>query len=274
MSLLSSRWQKLAFNDVDCRGFAMTISALVTGAAGGIGRATALRFAAAGASVMVCDVNADGGHETVALIAAAGGEAFFHQSDVSRVDEVDALIAETVQACGGLDWAFNNAGILGPLAGITGTEPADFDHVIAVNLRSVYLCMRAQLAVMLPKGRGAIVNTASEAVIKGSAGPAAYTAAKRGVQGLTEQAAFEHARSGVRINSVAPGSIMTPMTRTAMEQIAAAKGGEASASDGAQPNGRMGDPSEIAEAVYWLCSDAASNVVGHMLVVDGGWAIS
>jgi NAD(P)-dependent dehydrogenase (short-subunit alcohol dehydrogenase family) len=239
--------------------------ALVTGAAGGIGRATALRFAEAGAQVMVCDVNAEGGEETVAMIAATGGTARFHCADVSQERDVASLIDATVAAFGGIDWAFNNAGIIGPLAGVAETSAEEFDRVIAVNLRSVFLCMKAELAVMTAQGSGAIVNTASETVLKGNAGPGAYTASKRGVQGLTEHAALEYAKIGIRINSVAPGAIVTPMT-LAMR----AKAERPSP----QPNGRRGEAGEIAEAVYWLCSDAASNVIGHMLVVDGGWAIA
>ncbi|RYY25860.1 MAG: SDR family oxidoreductase [Sphingomonadales bacterium] len=241
------------------------IAALVTGAAGGIGRATALRFAQAGASVMVSDVNAQGGEETVAMIVAAGGTAHFHRADVSEEADVAALINATLAAYGRIDWAFNNAGIIGPIAGIADTSAEEFDRVVAVNLRSIFLCMRAELAVMAAQGTGAIVNTASETVLKGNAGPAAYTASKRGVQGLTEHAALEYAKSGIRINSVAPGAIVTPMTlalRAKTERPSP------------QPNGRRGEASEIAEAVYWLCSDAASNVIGHMLVVDGGWAIA
>lgn len=243
----------------------MSKSAVVTGAAGGIGRATAIRFAQAGARVMVSDVNAEGGEETVAMIASEGGEAHFHRADVSCEADVEQLIAATVAAFGGLDWAFNNAGIIGPLGGIADCPIEDFDRVIAVNLRSIFLCMKAELAIMGPKGVGSIVNTASETVLKGNAGPAAYTASKRGVQGLTEHAALEWAQSGIRINSVAPGAIVTPMT-LAMR----AKNERPSP----QPNGRRGEAHEIAEAVYWLCSGAASNVIGHMLVVDGGWAIS
>lgn len=243
----------------------MSRAAVVTGAAGGIGRATAIRFAQAGARVMVSDVNVEGGEETVALIAAAGGQARFQRADVSCEDDVQALMEATLSAFGGLDWAFNNAGIIGALGGIGDCSIADFDRVVAVNLRSVFLCMKAELAIMGPRGAGSIVNTASETVLKGNAGPAAYTASKRGVQGLTEHAALEWARSGIRINSVAPGAIVTPMTlamRAAQERPSP------------QPNGRRGEASEIAEAVYWLCSDASSNVIGHMLAVDGGWAIS
>jgi NAD(P)-dependent dehydrogenase (short-subunit alcohol dehydrogenase family) len=214
---------------------------------------------------MVSDVNADGGHETVALISAEGGEARFHRADVSNEAEVAGLMDATLNAFGGLDWAFNNAGIIGPLGGITDCAADDFDRVIAVNLRSVFLCMKAELAIMGPKGTGSIVNTASEAVLKGNAGPAAYSASKRGVQGLTEHAALEWAGSGIRINSVAPGAIVTPMT-LAMRAL--------KERPSPQPNGRRGEAHEIAEAVYWLCSDASSNVIGHMLVVDGGWAIT
>lgn len=241
------------------------IAALATGAAGGIGRATALRFAAAGASVMVCDIDVEGGEETAALVAAAGGTACFHRADVSDESEVAGLIDATVAAFGRLDWAFNNAGIIGPLTGVADTSAEAFDRVVAVNLRSVFLCMRAELAVMRSQGTGSIVNTASETVLKGNAGPAAYTASKRGVQGLTEHAALEFATSGIRINSVAPGAIVTPMTLAMRAK---------SERPSRQPNGRRGEASEIADAVYWLCSDAASNVIGHMLVVDGGWAIT
>lgn len=239
--------------------------AVVTGAAGGIGRATAIRFAQAGAQVMVSDVNVEGGEETVALIAGQGGVARFQRADVSREDDVARLMEATLAAFGGLDWAFNNAGIIGTLGGIGDCSIEDFDRVVAVNLRSIFLCMKAELAIMGPKGAGSIVNTASETVLKGNAGPAAYTASKRGVQGLTEHAALEWARSGIRINSVAPGAIVTPMT-LAMRAI--------KERPSPQPNGRRGEASEIAEAVYWLCSDASSNVIGHMLAVDGGWAVS
>ncbi|MES2289153.1 MAG: SDR family oxidoreductase [Pseudomonadota bacterium] len=240
-------------------------AALVTGGAGGIGRATAIRFAAAGADVMVSDVNRSGAEETVSIIKAAGESAYFHPADVSLASDVDALIDATVAAFGRIDWAFNNAGIIGPLSGIGDTSIDDFDRVVAVNLRSVFLCMKAELRIMAAQGAGSIVNTASETVLKGNAGPAAYTASKRGVQGLTEHAALEHAKTGIRINSVAPGAIVTPMT-LAMR----AKAERPSP----QPNGRRGEASEIADAVYFLCSDAASNIIGHMLVVDGGWGIS
>ncbi|EQA96592.1 SDR family NAD(P)-dependent oxidoreductase [Sphingobium baderi] len=243
----------------------MSKVALVTGAAGGIGRATAIRFAQAGANVMVSDVNMEGLEETVSIIAGQGGAARLHRADVSQEADVSALVEATVAAFGGLDWAFNNAGIIGPLTGLADTSIEDFDRVIAVNLRSIFLCMKAELAVMGPKGSGSIVNTASETVLKGNAGPAAYTASKRGVQGLTEHCALEWAASGIRINSVAPGAIVTPMTLAMRAQ---------KERPSPQPNGRRGEAHEIAEAVYWLCSDASSNVIGHMLVVDGGWAIS
>lgn len=243
----------------------MTKAALVTGAAGGIGRATAIRLARAGAQVMICDLNEEGCRETAELIKAEGGNAHYVIADVSDEAQVQAMVDATVRNLGGLDWAFNNAGIIGPLEGVPGTTAAEFDRVIAINLRSVFLCMQAELAVMATRGAGAIVNTASETVLKGNAGPAAYTASKRGVQGLTEHAALEFATSGIRINSVAPGAIVTPLTlamRARRERPSP------------QPNGRRGEAEEIAEAVYWLLSDAASNVIGHMLAVDGGWAVS
>ncbi len=242
----------------------MSVVALVTGAAGGIGRATALRFAEAGAQVMLTDVQAEGLAETAGMIAATGGEAKTHLCDISTEDGVAGLMQATLAAYGRLDWAFNNAGIIGPLAGIDRTDPVDFDRVMAVNVRSIYLCMKAELEIMGPHGRGAIVNNASAVALKVTAGPFAYTASKHAVKGMTEHAAHEWAPSGIRINAVAPGAIVTPMT-LAMRAV--------EDRPSPQPNKRRAAASEVAEGVYWLCSDAASNVIGHMLVIDGGWTI-
>jgi len=238
---------------------------LVTGAAGGIGRATAIRFAQAGAKVMIADLNGEGLTETAALISAEGGDVQQHVCDVSSEEGVAGLMQATLDAYGTIDWAFNNAGIIGPLKGIADTTIEEFDRVIAVNLRSIFLCMKAELAIMGPNGSGSIVNTSSETALKGNAGPGAYTVSKHGVRGITEHAAYEWAPSGIRINAVAPGAIVTPMTlgmRAIKERPSP------------QPNGRRGEASEIAEGVYWLCSDAASNVIGHLLVIDGGWALA
>lgn len=237
--------------------------ALVTGAGGGIGRAAAEAFARSGASVMVSDVNETGGAETVALIEAAGGKAAFVRCDVSNAGEVKAMVAATVATFGGLDCAFNNAGI----NRITDDqyEDAIWERDIAINLSGVMRCMREEAAVMLERGGGAIVNTASINGLVGNGGQPAYTAAKHGVVGLARHGALRWAKAGIRVNAVCPGVIETPMTAP-LVQNAEMK----AVIDGMTPMGRMGQASEIAEAVVWLCSPAASFVTGHAMVVDGG----
>ncbi|AXU21274.1 short chain dehydrogenase (plasmid) [Novosphingobium sp. THN1] len=237
--------------------------ALVTGAGGGIGRAAAEAFARSGASVMVSDVNEAGGAETVAMIEAAGGKAAFVRCDVSKADEVKAMIADTVEKFGGLDCAFNNAGI----NRITDDQYDDaiWERDIAINLSGVMRCMREEAAVMLERGGGAIVNTASINGLVGNGGQPAYTAAKHGVVGLARHGALRWAKAGIRVNAVCPGVIETPMTAPLVQNP------EMKALiDGMTPMGRMGQASEIAEAVVWLCSPAASFVTGHAMVVDGG----
>lgn len=237
--------------------------ALVTGAGGGIGRAAAEAFARSGASVMVSDVNEAGGAETVALIEAAGGKAAFVRCDVSNAGEVKAMVAATVATFGGLDCAFNNAGI----NRITDDQYDDaiWERDIAINLSGVMRCMREEAAVMLERGGGAIVNTASINGLVGNGGQPAYTAAKHGVVGLARHGALRWAKAGIRVNAVCPGVIETPMTAP-LVQNAEMK----ALIDGMTPMGRMGQASEIAEAVVWLCSPAASFVTGHAMVVDGG----
>ncbi|MGE8134044.1 SDR family NAD(P)-dependent oxidoreductase [Novosphingobium subterraneum] len=237
--------------------------ALVTGAGGGIGRAAAEAFARSGASVMVSDVNEAGGAETVTLIEAAGGKAAFVRCDVSNAGEVKAMVAATVATFGGLDCAFNNAGI----NRITDDQYDDaiWERDIAINLSGVMRCMREEAAVMLERGGGAIVNTASINGLVGNGGQPAYTAAKHGVVGLARHGALRWAKAGIRVNAVCPGVIETPMTAP-LVQNAEMK----ALIDGMTPMGRMGQASEIAEAVVWLCSPAASFVTGHAMVVDGG----
>lgn len=237
--------------------------ALVTGAGGGIGRAAAEAFARSGASVMVSDVNEAGGAETVALIEAAGGKAAFVRCDVSKADEVKAMVAATVEKFGGLDCAFNNAGI----NRITDDQYDDaiWERDIAINLSGVMRCMREEAAYMLQNGGGAIVNTASINGLVGNGGQPAYTAAKHGVVGLARHGALRWAKAGIRVNAVCPGVIETPMTAPLVQNP------EMKAlMDSMTPMGRMGSASEIAEAVVWLCSSAASFVTGHAMVVDGG----
>lgn len=237
--------------------------ALVTGASGGIGRASALAFAASGAKVMVSDVQDDKGAETVALIEQEGGSAAFFHCDVSNEGEVAALIAATVERFGRLDFAHNNAGINRP--GSNEWDSEDWHLSIRVNLDSVMFCMRAEIAAMLENGGGAIVNTASVNGLVGNPSQPGYCASKHGVVGLTRSAALRYAKQGVRVNAVCPGVVDTPM----VEQIAKIPEYRA-AMEAMTPMGRMAQASEIANAVLWLCSDQASFVTGHPLVIDGG----
>lgn len=241
--------------------------ALVTGAGAGIGRASALAFAAAGARAMVSDVVVDGGEETVGQIQAAGGEATFVRADVSRKDEVEALVRETLETYGRLDCAHNNAGIEGELAATADCAEANWDRTIAINLKGVWLCMRSEIPQMLQQGGGAIVNTSSVAGLVGFPTLPAYVATKHGVVGLTRTAALEYAEQGIRVNAVCPGVIQTAMIDRIVDGDA-----EAEAQFTAlEPVGRMGSPAEVAQAVVWLCSDAASFVTGVAMPVDGGF---
>jgi NAD(P)-dependent dehydrogenase (short-subunit alcohol dehydrogenase family) len=240
--------------------------ALVTGAGSGIGRASALALSRAGARVVACDNVTEGGEETVARIRAGGSEATFVVADVSRAADVEALIDQAVERYGRLDCAHNNAGVLGErvLTG-DGTE-SDWDRTLAVNLKGVWLCMRAEIGQMVRQGAGAIVNTASIAGLVGLANRPAYVASKHGVVGLTKAAALEYASAGIRVNAVCPGYVRTPLIEPALAAIP-----ELEAQITAMaPVGRLGSPDEVAEAVTWLCSDAASFITGAALPVDGG----
>lgn len=237
--------------------------ALVTGAGSGIGRATALGFAKSGACVVVSDVNEASGNETVELIKAAGGQAVFQLCDVSNGNQVRALVARAVSEYGRLDFAHNNAGINSVMA-----DEYDDDvwaQSIAINLTGVMLCIREQADVMLKQGKGAIVNTASINGLVGNPTQPAYVAGKHGVVGLTRHAALRHARTGIRVNAVCPGVIETPMTDSVAANPEIRK-----IMENMTPMGRMGRPEEIANAVLWLCSDQASFVTGHAMVIDGG----
>ncbi len=246
--------------------------ALVTGGASGIGRATALTFAREGAKLIIADMHADGGQQTVHMITENGGDATFVQVDVTQATEVEAMVSKAVETYGRLDCAHNNAGISG--AGIAGDQRAltaeypdeRWHQVIAINLTGVWLCMKYELQHMLQQGGGAVVNTASVAGLVGLPGASAYVASKHGVVGLTKTAALEYAKEGVRINCVCPGYIQTPMTAAGMSDPERLEGMIAR-----EPIGRVGEPQEIAEAVVWLCSDAAAFVTGHAMAVDGGF---
>ena len=242
-------------------------TALVTGAASGIGRATALALAEAGARVVVSDLNGAGGEETVRVIAKTRGEAVFVKADVTNAGEVEALVSRAVAAYGRLDCAHNNAGLLGtPFVPAGDYEEDIWDRVIGVNLKGVWLCMKYELRQMLRQGGGAIVNTASVAGLIGGRFGVAYYASKHGVVGLTRAAAVEYAQRGIRVNCVCPGFIPTAMTEPVLRM-----GLDAEATQRARnPMGRLGTPEEVAEAVVWLCSEKTSFVTGHTLVMDGG----
>jgi NAD(P)-dependent dehydrogenase (short-subunit alcohol dehydrogenase family) len=240
---------------------------LVTGAAGGIGRATALAFGRAGACVVVADTSVDGGHATAAMIVEAGGKALFVQTNVTRAAEVEALIDKTVSYYGRLDCAFNNAGIEEEHLALADTDEAVFDRIINVNVKGTWLCMKYQIRQMLKQeGGGAIVNTASVAGLVGAPTQAVYAASKHAVVGMTRTAAAEYGRDGIRVNSVCPSVINTPMLARALERDPARQ----KKLRNLHPIGRFGDVTEIANAALWLCSEQASFVTGHQLAVDGG----
>jgi len=211
-------------------------------------------------------MNAEGGQQTAHLITEKGGEAIFVRTDVSKAVEVQALISQAVATYGRLDCAHNNAGIGGGRA-LTAEYPEDTWHqVIAVNLTGVWFCMKYEVPQMLYQGGGTIVNTASAAGLVGTRGTSAYVASKHGVVGLTKTAALEYAQQGIRVNCVCPGMIHTPMTERGLSDPERRARIIAN-----QPIGRVGTPEEVAEAVVWLCSDAASFVTGHTMTVDGGY---
>ena len=244
-------------------------SALITGGGGGIGRATALAFAREGARVAVADYAPETAAETVAMVNAGGGQGITLTGDVTRARDVRAMLDDTIIAYGRLDCAFNNAGIAPYQVDASGKKTAEwseesFDRMIAVNLKGVWLCMRAEIRQMLTQGGGAIVNTGSIAGLIGLATSSAYVAAKHGVVGLTKTAALEYAEAGIRVNAVCPGFIKTRMTEDTMRRR-----GEAILAQ--IPVKRMGEPEEIAEMVVWLCSERASYVTGAAYNVDGGW---
>ena len=238
---------------------------LITGGGAGIGRATALAFAEAGAKVLVADVMVDDGKETTRIIKEAGGESVFVKTDVSREEDVAELIEKSVETYGRLDCAFNNAGIDGELGALQDQSEENWDRVININLKGVWLCMKYEIRQMLKQGSGAIVNTSSIAGLTGQ-GTVAYAASKHGVVGMTKVAALENATNGIRVNAVCPAAVYTPMVENLMNSDENIK----AYIENMQPMGRVGQPEEISQAVVWLCSDAASFITGHALPIDGG----
>ena len=240
---------------------------LVTGGGSGIGRTCALAFAREGARVVIADIAVAGGRETVQMVKRGGGEAIFVETDVSKREAVEAMIDKAVGAYGKIDFAFNNAGIGGPL----GVPTADYDEeiwdrVIAINLKGVWLCMKSEIRQMVKQGGGTIVNTSSGAGLRGSRNVGtAYTASKHGVVGLTKNAALEYARSGIRVNAVCPSLILTPMG----DEMFGDQNRKVQFADRI-PVGRLGMPEDVAAAVLWLCSETTSYVTGIALSVDGG----
>ncbi len=267
--------------------------ALITGAASGIGKAAALKFAGEGAKVVLADINEKGGQAVADEVKKGGGEAIFVKCDVSSDKEVETLIAKAVDTYGRLDCAFNNAGIDGESALTDKYRVSEWDRVIGINLKGVWLCMKYEIAQMLKQGNGSIVNTSSVAGLVALKGHCAYAASKGGINQLTRTAAIEYGRKGIRVNSICPGWIDTPILygggKLTPEEYREAVGEEMAnilgplmsytptreefvntAARLSSPMGRMGSPLEACQVAAWLCSDFASYVTGHCLTVDGG----
>jgi NAD(P)-dependent dehydrogenase (short-subunit alcohol dehydrogenase family) len=242
--------------------------ALVTGGGSGIGRCSALTLAKEGAKVIIADVNIEGGEGTLRMIREAGGEALFICSDVSNASHVEELVARIIDTYGRLDCALNNAGISGTKLLTPDYSEEEWDRVIRTNLKGVWLCMKYEIPEMLKAGKGSIVNTSSAAGLKGFQYRSAYSASKHAVIGLTRTAALEYARMNIRINAICPGFIDVGFTERTFVSEPEFK----EKFKRLIPMGRFGKGEEVAEAVVWLCSDAAAFITGHALVIDGGQA--
>jgi NAD(P)-dependent dehydrogenase (short-subunit alcohol dehydrogenase family) len=243
---------------------------MLLGHSAGIGRAAAFAFAREGASVVVADVFEPGSQETVRLVEELGGRALAVRCDVTRSADIKAALAKTTENFGRLDFAFNNAGIEPKNAAPTADyDEEEWNRIIDINLRGVFLCMKHEIPLISKQGGGAIVNTSSGAGVIGIKGSPAYTAAKHGLLGVTKAAPLDYAAQNIRINAVCPGYIETPM----MERFTGGTPEGRAKVIGEGPIGRMGKPEEIAAAVVWLCSDAAAFMIGHAMVIDGGQTI-
>lgn len=238
-------------------------SVFITGAGAGIGRAAALSFAADGHKVLVTDVDPRGGQETVSLITEQGGTALFHPCDVTDAASVEAAVAAAIAAFGGLDTAFNNAGLGSEGDLLHACSDAAFDRIMSVNVRGVYLCMKHQIRHMLEHGGGTIVNTGSVAALRGVANGAPYSAAKHAIAGLTQSAAAAYADKGIRVNAVCPGFVDTDFGKGRYDVAAISRQ--------VHPIGRAARVDEVVDAVRWLTSDQSSFVTGALVPVDGGW---
>jgi NAD(P)-dependent dehydrogenase (short-subunit alcohol dehydrogenase family) len=240
---------------------------VITGGASGIGRAAALAFAREGARVVIGDVNVSGAESVVATIKNNGGEASCLPVDVTKASDIQNMIGHVVSQYGGLDFAFNNAGLVGSVAGIVATSEEDWHSVVATNLTGVWLCMKYEIPEMLKRGKGAIVNNGSVTGLVGMPGPIANVATKHGVSGLTKSAALQYATQGIRVNAVAPGVVRSALT----DELKALKPEAEASMLSIVPQRRWCEPEEIATVVVFLCSEGASHITGHVLPIDGGF---
>lgn len=240
---------------------------IITGASFGIGKATVQAFARAGAKIVISDIKDKEGEFLAEEIQKKGNECIYVHCDISKPDEVQNMVSETVKHFGRLDIAYNNAGIEGEMGFTADGSEDNFDRVIGINLKGVWACIKYEIPEMLKNNKGVIVNCSSIAGVVGSQGLPVYVASKHGVNGLTKNAALEYASQGIRVNSVCPAGVHTPM----LERIVETSPGLKDQINAMHPIGRAAQPEEIAEAVLYLCSDRASFITGHELLVDGGF---